>query len=355
LEQAGRRRINRVTGKTKLIGLSALILAGIGAGVWGFLTLSRGRTFPSLPEGSYSGTISGLAEGSANPATLFLERYKDSNLFLIVAFLDGFKPQAVRLQEQSADRLYPLNFTFHGAKFELSGASAQQLSGSVRSSDGRKGRWELSPQNTGITPIDERQLMEVLSLRKRIRGLRETMKAVSEELNSKIQKRDRLQELVADERALKERVEEQRAAIAAELQSGIEERKDTAKVVADLVAELDLRERISPAGRGISAARRIARRENKWFDVQWGGQSGAEEEGSFLAENPEVDLARLEQAAKRAAEIQGLLRERDAEAERIRKLEQQLLEPRRVAPPSLQQPQPRPEEAPKSLWDKLFG
>ena len=68
---------------------SVLLLAIVGFLYSVFTTV---KNFPDLPPGAYVGTISGLAP---QPSTFYVERFRGTDTFLFVSFVDSFKPQAV--------------------------------------------------------------------------------------------------------------------------------------------------------------------------------------------------------------------------------------------------------------------
>lgn len=348
--------------KTKQRIAGGLLILGLG--IWvakGFL-LQPPPFFPDIPSGAYVGTVTGI---DATPNTFYLERFEKTDTFLVVLFRDGFKPQAV-FGEHVEKQLRPLVVVDRSMQLTFTGASSEnRIAGVVRDNEGKSGSWELrslTPQEL-LAPSDAEaltQLKKWLVAREENRRIKVAIRESEALLADGEHKRDRLKLLLEDEGALREKAIQRRTQLSQELKRAIEERKATSDTVDGLVSELDLLGRITKRGQIVALARRVMNRENKWYDVNW----KANEDASGLEDSaevpPEIDLANLDAAVKRANEVRALLRERDEEVRRINELEEPRgevgpgLEPPPIPPPLKEEEERDPNKS-KNLWNRIFG
>ena len=340
----------------------ALGLLLIGAAIWIYYP-SSAQTFPDLEAGAYQGEMSGLGKEPDKAVTLYVERLPNSPVVVLVAFVEGFRPQAIALEKISGSpqQFQPLHFQFENREMILSGTvSPKGANGVVASGKEKLGYWQVQPitgDHIHETDDIDHDFRRWLDLEGRHRIAKRDMRQREASLAAEKDRRDKLLEFVNDERLLKERAAKRRDELSAELNRAVEERKASSKIIGELLGELDLLGRISRSGQAVNLARRVAHRENQWYQANWG-----EDEGAVAAVDPvtgyPIDTAKLEAAWKRATEVQGLLR--DLTTERAKNRELQLL---------LQQGGVREEEAPapaeevgegttdrqkRSLWERIF-
>ncbi|MCC6954246.1 MAG: hypothetical protein IT290_09025 [Deltaproteobacteria bacterium] len=347
-------------GRFKWFVLALLVL---GAAVWIYLPTSA-RSFPDLNAGAYQGELSGLGKEPHKPVTLYLERLPNSPVVVLVAFVEGFRPQAVALEgiRESTARFAPLRIEAGDRQLMLSGElSPKGANGIVQASKEKLGFWHVAPIASDEVQAGELlddQFRAWLALEGRHRLAKRELRLKQAELSAEQERRAKLQEFVNDERLLKERAAKRRDELSKELHSAVEERKASSKIIGELLGELDLLGRISRSGQAVNLARRVAHRENQWYQANWG-----EDDSSVPAIDPSsgspIDAGKLEAAWKRATEVQALLR--DLTTERAKNRELQLL---------LQQGGSRQDEesaapaeevgggttAPqkRSLWERIF-
>lgn len=350
----------------KLIFLLFVLVCG-GAGAYWYW--NQEPLFPRLPEGAYVGRISGIHGSHDEFATLYLERFPGSDTFLCIVFADGFRPQAISANSAAAGAEYrPLVLTHNNRRFALYGRDHNgELSGKVVEGEKTAGRWELRALRAGdllasAPAADTAGFDQWLLARGQLRELKRELKQAETQLADDREKRDKLTKFVQDRTLLEDRAASRRDELKSQFDQGIAEKKQTAKEVADLVAELDLVGRITKRGQAVSLARRVANRENKWYMVNWHAEEDPTGVTEYLSDSPEVDIKKLDEAVAHAGETQALLHEIETEQSRIRSLEQQIQEGRspagtgeEQAPAApVYQPQPAPQKK-ESLWDQIFG
>ena len=114
------------------------------------------QSFPSLPAGVYTGSISGITE---NQVPLYLEIPADSGKALLVIFEEGAGPQLVPIEQRSnpegVKETAPLVLYHDGELYTLRGDSNER-SGIVAHNDVEVGKWQLPTSGVHIEtgPID---------------------------------------------------------------------------------------------------------------------------------------------------------------------------------------------------------
>ena len=362
--------------KIQFVGIAVI---GLGALAFLYSRVFEPRTFPLLPPGAYLGSVSGFGVERDDRSAFYLERLPDSNVFIAVVFADAFRPQALQGELAPDHQGYlPLTITKDQTPLLFSGAgSGSSFQGKIHVSDETIGRWSLAPIQTeqlmGKLNASPKDLSAWLEVKSEFRSLRRAARLYQERARDAQAKKEKLARFVEDEGLLRERAAKRRDSLASELGAAVEERKQTTAMLQELVGQLELVGRISKTGQAILLARRVANRENQWYQANWQNEEGSD----FLEENlgPEsaVDFQKLESAVRSAEEIQGLLRERESEKKKIQELEAALSSGVEViAPPNEDSSgAPVPEGAPntsgansqapsrngnrQSLWDKLFN
>ena len=315
----------------------------------------RSRGFPIPSVGAYVGTISISSDGP--PSTLYLERLREGDTLLVILFSEGFQPQTLfpeRLVRVEGGELYrPLVVRTERTALRLTGVSEKEgFQGIVRGEKGESGEWSLRKLDPGELKKIESNSQELaawIRARERARLARAHLRDTVEQRSHSEARLKLLEDSLKDERDLRARALARKAQLEATLNEKKIERERLTKKVENLAGELDLLSRITKRGQAVSLTRRILQRENRWYEVNWqtDEEIGQEE---IPAEEAGIDIAKFEQAVKRARETKALIRERDEELKRIRELETMEHEPS-------EEPEPvaPPEEKRENLWDRLFG
>ena len=356
----------------------ALFLA-IGIVVGFLLPVSPGQ-FPVIAPGMYVGTVTGIGTDPNAVHVLYVERLPESNVFVIVPFLEGTRPQAVAAEAVRSDvredaSFAPLAFAIDNRTFHLQGEiHGDSVRGELFEDSRRIGSWELRPRAESevvyASPVgpELKSLQDWLSSKSDQRKLRREVRVLESELRLEQDKRKKLEGFVRDEKLLQRRASERRDELAEELRVAVDERKRITTQLTGLLKDLDTLGSITRTGQAVTLARRVAHRENQWYVAHW------DEEGSNLPVLDEegatsIDPQKLEQQVQKAAEVQAMLHELANERERNSQLKKRLVAGRSdpLADPEAPQPEQMPTAAPsaveiqptqpateKGLWDRLF-
>ena len=301
----------------------------------------RSESFPALPTGGFVGTISGIPDargGDPETRTLYVERISGASALLVVVFADGWKPQVIPLSWQSVGDgggesafLDPVSIEHNKIRYTLSGReSGGTFSGEVSSPAVEHGTWTLRPVSAGDLKDPSVKLDPQMNLKGWLRLKRyhddqkrkvELLRAEHEQHASKLEKLDAF---INNEDVLKERSRSRRDQLAQELSRVTEERKKNTQELKDAIAELGVLHRITKRGQTVELARRIAKRENKWYAINWSAEEDSSNVEEILAERESVDLAKLNASVKKAEEVLKLRNAISQERTRIMELEAEL-------------------------------
>ena len=130
-----------------------------------------------------------------------------------------------------------------------------------------------------------------------------------------------------------------------------EREKSTSEMEA-LVNSLDLLTRITKRGQAVSLERKILQRENRWYTVHWQGEDAADD---LDEEESGIDMAKLDNAVRKARETKSFLREKEDELQKIHELTEELNNPQSPMIDNPVTPPEKPAEEKNKLWDRLFG
>lgn len=338
--------------------IAAVLLVGLFSFLVSYL-IERGQSFPDLAIGTYAGSIE--APDDQGPLTLFIERLASKPAIVISVFGLGVMPQAVALEpltdnpSNSIGAFKPVSFLLGDDTLTLSGSlDGSEASGIARSRAGRSLRWLVrASSSSSAMPLSERlldDLQDWVDTRAMYQSLQKEFAQIQQELTEAGERKQRLQTLIEQEEVLKKRALTRREALSKELAQLIEAHRKEQQDVEKLIAEMGVVNRVSSTGRAVENARRISRRENKWYLANWSDEQDANALSEYLAQNSKVDLAKLQEAYSRALEVLRLLKEHDQEVSRIAELRAQLA-PAPTTAPSIPESQPQPS---KSIWDRLF-
>lgn len=300
----------------------------------------RSESFPALPTGGFVGTISGVpdANGESQTKTLYVERISGASALLVVVFADGWKPQVIPLSWQSVGSgggesayLDPVSIEHDKIRLTLSGrASGGNFTGEVLSTSGEQGEWTLRPVSAAELKDPSVKLDPQMNLKGWLRLKRfhddqkrkvELLRAEHEQHAGKLEK---LEAFINNEAVLKERSRSRRDQLAIELSRVTEERKKNTQELKDAIAELGVLHRITKRGQTVELARRIAKRENKWYALNWSAEEDSSNVEEVLAERESVDLAKLNASVKKAEEVLKLRNAISQERTKIMELEAEL-------------------------------
>lgn len=344
-----------------------------------FLLRRASSSFPEIPKGGFVGTISGLTDSGSEQFTLYFERITDAPGLLVVVFKDGWKPQVVPLVWQSksiraansktsanpagpagnrpgrpekveAASLDPVTLLEGEHSYTLSGTEqGTGFGGDVVSSRGARGSWSVTPISAAAIRDDTVKLppqfnlkawLRVKSRHDELKGRVDALRASGKENSTRAVKLDRL---VKDQVVIRERSRARRDELRMELSKITEQRRKSTDELRDAVNELGTLTRATKSGQAVELARRIARRETKWFLTHWSTESDPGSVEQELAEQEQVDVRKLNVASKKAEEIEKLRMTISDEQQRIIDLEQQLQgRVETVAPPAARPPAPAP-------------
>lgn len=330
------------------------------------------RSFPAVPPGSYTGTISGLRDSHGAPATFYIERLVTSQSMLAVVFLDDWKPQVIRLTPLSRkDAFEPISLRMHGVEYTLFGQGAGALfAGEFISSEGSHGSWEVRPINPRslhrkiVLSDGSLDLIHWLSVKSRLLKTRELLETEEKKLAQSSSKIEKLEKFIADEKSLRERAKERQGALAQQVSELKAKRNREIQELKGLVSELDLLTRIRKRGQVVHLARNLAKRENKWYFVNWGTKEDGTGFEVEFAQEAGIDLQKLNESYKRAKEISDLKRIIAIESEQVKALQATYYEKIRQSTepakdlrrePGAEDEQPEQPPEPRPWWERIGG
>lgn len=293
-----------------IFGISTLLLA---VGLLTYVLWPSPPSFPQLPAGVYFGELRGFDGKVDSRLPIYVESIAKTSSLLIVPIQDQSPPELHPLEisarvpnsyEPIVVRLKDFSVTLSGTQ---EGDSFEGILDPV-------GSWTLHP-------LDSKKLRENTSLLQAKIELPNWLKLKSESASTVNQleelkttyakEKERLQsleELLGNEKLLKERSDARREALASEIDRVTEKKRKLAEDLRNSLDDLSVLHRIRLDGQSVEVARRILKREERWFDGAPTEESGDESLEEQLAANDQVDLAKLNAAAKRAEEIQELKR-----------------------------------------------
>lgn len=319
------------------------------------------------------GKISGL---QTEDLGFYVERLPKPDTLLVFIFNEGFQPKAISFKplyfgaespSSSGDSALwqPLElkhdqtvFTFYGKR--LTGS----FSGTVKTGDGKTGKWELRPVteaevSEGLVELAQSSLdlQQWLLYKSQLLELKRKIKSVVRLREQKQEYYAKLDKFVADEQLLKERATTRREELKHELERAIQNQKELSSTVSNFESELDLLNRITKKGKAISLARRVINRETKWYLANWRAEEDSASLDEFFSEHPQVDLSQLEADVKKSNEIRLLLHQISTEKQKIAELEGRQMEGQEPLSPPLQAVPTVPEKKgtkDRSFWGDLF-
>jgi len=261
--------------------------------------------------------------------------------------------------------LKPVAVNHHNISYALVGsARGNMFKGSVFCGKEKCGAWTLSSisvsdlRQMSPLPADEFDLREWLRLKGSNSRLSEELDTVSASTADNKDRQEKLKKFLSEQDLLKSRAAERKEGLLAEITSTSSRLEVKQNEVKQLERELDQLSRITRRGQAIELERRVAKREAKWYQVNW--QAGADlssiEEN--LAQKMNVDLLKLRANVKKAAEVRALKNQIAQERAQIAKLQHAAEE--NAKPPQRRVPERGEErrEQPRpwwQRWDSVFG
>ena len=356
----------------KLIIIIALCLL-LGGALFYFirarlLNSELAKGFPLLLPGAYVGTIEFTTGKNKQSSSLYVERLRDGNTLLFVAFLNDFQPQTIFPQKLSPivvgqqERVRPVSLVWKEARLVLSGREqAGSFKGIVKLDGDSSGEWfirRMTPEETISTSLggEEEKILIWLKAKERLRkySLEET--ALSKELSLTTEKVQILDEALGDKQSLQSRSVQRRKQLEENFVTLKSEREKSAAELESLVNSLDLLTRITKRGQAVSLERKILQRETRWYNVHWQKEEDTQE---LSEEESGIDMAKLENAVRKARETKSFIREKEDELQKIKELTEELNNPQSPipapTPESPDKPTDKPDEEKNQLWDRLFG
>ncbi len=328
----------------------------------------RSESFPAMPTGGFVGTISGIPDehGELQTKTLYVERISGASALLVVVFADGWKPQVIPLSWQSVGSggegayLDPVSIEHDKLRLTLSGReSGGNFRGQVAASNGGQGEWSLRPvsasdlKDPSVKLDPQTNLKGWLRLKRFHDDQKRKVEMLRSEHDQRATKLEKLDAFINNEAVLKERSKSRRDQLAIELSKVTEERKKNTQELKDAIAELGVLHRITKRGQTVELARRIAKRENKWYALNWSAQEDSSNVEEMLAERESVDLGKLNASVKRAEEVLKLRNSISQERTRIMELEAEVegRDRMRQAPPPPAETSPRQRQLPPAATE----
>lgn len=365
--------------KKKPLGLFlafAIIAFGI-LGVYLVKKLGREESFPGLQVGHYVGLVENFPLGSASgPTTLYLERLPDVETLVLVMFAPGSSPislQAVPAfpEEITSGRsltavpLKPLEFVYRDRSFRLIGSARENgvVEGSLFEGDQFVSDWSL--QAVDLETLDERESLKADFSEEQIKHWL-ALKADLADVLSQIGEGERIVEKqeVSFQRLQSYLSEdgEERAKTVSKIEHLTQENQTQGQSIAKLRQEtqkawreLEVLNRITEEGKTVRLLRRLSRREDKWYDVNWRDKAGIDAQvASLIQSDKRISYRDFQRKLLKAREIQSINNQIKRERVRIAELTRPAKKPIAAEEaPASSKPEPAPRKK-KSLWDRIF-
>lgn len=320
--------------KRSALNLIVLLVLLIGGGV--FVWREMEEQFPSLPEGTYLGVVSGVfsedgsdntpilistgptvtkfpsssSRGSSSGAPLAGDVAASSKPALkLILIRQGWEPIDVAL---TASRVLsgalPILIQGHEGQLKFSGKGgvSSGFNGTVKNlTNGNAGSWKLQRVDERIAESTGEDLRAMLSLKAELIRVEERVKSLSQIINDQeIERRDLDAFLSQDPQHNSEYQAE-----AQEKLSGVQRKlKDEQDKLAELNNKLQLAQKLSPSGKLYVLSHGVLEKEGELIDLILQGQMP-------VAQDPEeMDLI------KKGEEVLRIRREIELEREKIRQL-----------------------------------
>ena len=287
-----------------LLGLCGLVL---------YALLPAPPSFPNIPPGVYFGELRGFEKSPESRMPIYVESIAKTSSLLIVPLEEGISPELHPLAPSSrVKKAYePIVIRLKDISVTLAGeASGDSFEGTLEP----KGSWALHPLDARKLRESTAALHTAVELPRWLQVKVQSAATISQldDLKSNFTKEKErlrsLEDLLGNEKLLKERSDARREALASEIDRVTEKKRKLAEGLRNSLDDLSVLHRVRIDGQSVEVARRILKREERWFDGTPGEDSGDESLEEQLAANDQVDLQKLNAAAKRAEEIQELKR-----------------------------------------------
>jgi len=321
--------------KFKLIlSLFGLLLAAGGL----YPILNIDRSFPILDEGHYVGSISGITStfktlsDKNKQYSLYIERKKNPNSMLIVAFINDWHPQTIVLEKNDKEKPSPIEVKHKEEFYSLVGSGKNNVfTGSVKTKGKKIGSWNLKKISDSEllagSNSEKFKLAEWLQLKGKYYSIKEQEIKIQKEIENQQIQVASLSEALKQEKLLSEKAKEQITILEEEIKTQSEKKKAINSKLLSKVKNLEQTKRINKTGRAIDLARRVSKRETQWYLVNWGSSNGpsasTEEE---IARSMNIDYRKVKGKLAKSEEYLRIKKELENEKIQIRELKQLALE-----------------------------
>lgn len=333
-------------------------------------TLALGnKSFPNVPHGAFTGKISGFADDLNQFSTLYIERTGEAGQLLVVVFRKDWLPQIVRLvplkkvssKEESID-FEPITISGPKNEYTLFGRrSGSGFSGELMHKEEKRGLWSVTPvsaealRNNSLSEETQSELKEWLQIKSFYHKKTDEFHAIKKR-RSDMQKQYRLlSSYLKEKNKLLERSHSRITGLNTEVAALEKDVTQGRSEIKQLVRNLQQLTRITRRGRIVDLARRVSKRENKWYFVNWQQGEDLSSIEESLAERMNIDLIKLKERVNRANEMQTLkntIAREKAKVIELQKIYREKLD-------SEKQRQHKKKRQPKqpwwNRWDTVFG
>ncbi|MBP9838865.1 MAG: hypothetical protein KBC84_09140 [Proteobacteria bacterium] len=327
-----------------------------------FIYKKDSQTFPRLDGGYYVGSISGISEQSDENYPLYIEKINGANILLMVIFAPSWKPQVVSLKANSlidynggisqiASDYKALNISAKNTSFLLYGEKqSSSFSGEILSSKGKKGTWTVKPVSLESLKEDDKIKPTEFNLRAWLSAKTKynLYKVEHDSLFTKnMQEEEKIQKLakfVKEGDIIKDRSRLKREEIVTEINKVAEDRKEKTKNLNNAVSDITLLTKLDRHGQNVDIARRIARKEMAVLNASWSIEGNLANLEQQLAEQDNIDLQKLNNAYRRALEIEQLQQSIVDERNKIQAIQTKAAQPNEETVEQAEESQPSPEK-----------
>ena len=353
---------------SKSVSISKALLALVVMSLlfFGSMYFFSKSSFPALAQGQYVGLIRDfpLENGGKKDVSVYLERFPQGNIVMLVLFLDGWTPKSVSLKPLFEDRdqnvvltkLEPLKFTHDGLDYSMSGyVDSGVIVGKIAFEGSFARKFALAPildsKLEGLTydsNVTNVEMSSWVKLKSEYIELRSTLADGEKTKGQKGESLRKLNHFLTNKEQMKSVAEKEKTRLRGELKSLRDNSVAQKTSLKSLVRELEVLGRITERGKTIRLVRRIDNRENKWYLANWREEIDGSSLPNHLRRDPTLNLASLEEDYQSALEVRRLQRVLAKERLAVKYLGDEYQ--RKLAPIKEALPGDKSE---KSFWDRL--
>ena len=278
----------------------------------GLAACDRHATFPFLPPGFYSGSLSckTKTEVLADNVQFSVQRDGVSEM-LIQPFIVGESAKEFKRVDLSPTDFGPVILKLGGKDLALvSKKGLPNLRGAVYLGKEECGEWQVKPapllkeSSSGLLSANFIELRSWMRKRSELLKIQDRLAKLEIAKAQRQGSFEKLNDALEDQDSLIAKSKNKRQELADKINQVSEQRRRVTQQARDAITRLNLLSRTSPKGQIVDLNRRIARRENRYFTAEWG--MVVDEFDKQVAEELHVPIDQVPVLSRRAEEVEKL-------------------------------------------------